>query len=65
MNVPIAELTARDIDGMSRQDLIANLSAFTSQGSDRPQRTGLSGAPTARLRQLLSVARRRAQARGY
>ena len=65
MEMPISELTARDIDSMSRQDLIASLSAYAAQSPDRLQRTGLNRAPTTRLRQLVSAARRRMQARGY
>jgi len=61
----LSELTIREIDRMSRKDLLEAYGGFTEVCRQQPQLRDLVHVPDQELRQLVHQARRQYRARGY
>lgn len=65
MQAVLSELTAREIDRMSRQDLMEAYSGFTEVCRQQPSSKDVSQVSDRELRKLVYQARRQYCVRGY
>jgi hypothetical protein len=65
MQVVLSELTVREIDSMSRKDLLEAYGGFTTVCRHQPSVRELEKVSDQELRQLVYEARRQYRARGY
>lgn len=65
MQAAVSELTVREIDRMSRKDLLEAYGEFTAVCRHQPNVRDLAKISDHELRQLVCQARRQYRARGY
>ena len=65
MQAVLSELTLREIEGMSRQDLLEAYHGFTAVCRNQPAKQQLQQASDRQLRSMVCLARRQYRVRGY